>query len=94
MKQVVKLEAEFSASPASFMTTTHSEYYIPHPCLSIMPKSRRQIRHILRHHELLFVSLESGEMCERYKVKVTLIARMGGNGMAHCLITSDMKAWW
>jgi len=42
------------------------------------------------------VSLEPGEMCERYKEKVTLIttAKMGGNRVAYCLITSDMKAWW
>jgi len=34
------------------------------------------------------VSLESGEMCERYKEKVTLITtdRMGGNGVAYRLI--------
>lgn len=40
------------------------------------------------------MSCESGEMCERYKEKMTLIttARMGGNGVAYCLITSDVKA--
>jgi len=44
-----QLEAEFSASLASFnipMTTIHSEYYISHPCLYIMSKFTRQIRHI------------------------------------------------
>ena len=42
------------------------------------------------------MSLESGEMCEKYKEKVTVIttARMGGNGVAYCLTISDVKAWY
>jgi hypothetical protein len=36
------------------------------------------------------------EKCVRGKGKMTLIttARMGGNGVAYCLITSNVKAWW